>query len=104
MIDSTQNFSDFGFGCLTGAARAEAFPSLGQMSDGQNPKRAPSLRGPSAAMSASLPDTQKGSQPGSAPKMGFANAVSGEFWSISTLLSPCCDCASGQVAGCNSAN
>ena len=60
--------------CLAGAVRAEAFPSLGQMSDG--PKRAPSMRGPAAAPS--LPDTQKGSQPGSAPKMGFANAVSGE--------------------------
>lgn len=78
MIDRGERLPDFESACLTGAGRAEAFPSLGQMSDGQNPKRAPSLRGPSAAMSSSLPDTQKGSQPGSAPKMGFANAVSGE--------------------------
>ncbi|CAL5228864.1 g12075 [Coccomyxa viridis] len=73
----------WGFAGDAGAARAEAFPSLGQMSDGQNPKRAPSLRGPSAAMSASLPDTQKGSQPGSVPKMGFANAVSGRMADMS---------------------
>lgn len=68
--------------------RAEAFPSLGQMSDGQNPKRAPSLRGPTPAMSSSLPDTQKGSQPGSAPKMGFANAVSGELYVCAISLLP----------------
>ena len=68
--------------------RAEAFPSLGQMSDGQNPKRAPSLRGPAPAMSSSLPDTQKGSQPGSAPKMGFANAVSGELYVCAISLPP----------------
>lgn len=55
---------------------AESFPSLGQMPDA--PKRAPSLRGPAAATPSSAQDTQKGSQAGSAPKMGFANAVSGE--------------------------
>ena len=55
---------------------AESFPSLGQMPD--VPKRAPSVRGPAAATPSSVQDTQKGSQTGSAPKMGFANAVSGE--------------------------
>ena len=54
---------------------AESFPSLGQMPDAPN---APSLRGPAAATPSSAQDTQKGSQAGSAPKMGFANAVSGE--------------------------
>lgn len=60
---------------------AESFPSLGQMPEA--PTRAPSVRGPAAATPSSVPDTQKGSQTGSAPKMGFANAVSGES----------CDCA-----------
>ena len=55
---------------------AESFPSLGQMQDA--PKRATSVRGAAAATPSSAPDTQKGSQAGSAPKMGFANAVSGE--------------------------
>ena len=56
---------------------AESFPTLGQMPDA--PKRAPSVRGPAAAATpSSAQDTQKGSQAGSAPKMGFANAVSGE--------------------------
>ena len=54
----------------------EAFPSLGQMSDAQ--KRAAAARGPAVAAAPSVADTQKGSQPGSAPKMGFANAVSGK--------------------------
>ena len=75
---------------------AESFPSLGQMPEA--PKRAPSVRGPAAATPSSAQDTQKGSQAGSAPKMGFANAVSGEPHDSANTVMLLCAVALGAQA------
>lgn len=61
---------------LTCTLSAEAFPSLGQMPEPQ--KKAASLRAPAVTNPSIAQEAQKGSLAGSAPKMGFANAVSGE--------------------------
>ena len=76
---------------------AESFPSLGQMPDA--PKRAPSVRGPAAATPSSVQDTQKSSQTGSAPKMGFANAVSGEHCNSARTETLICAVALCVTAG-----